>query len=338
MKNNIRQKNSSQTSASVYKKMIRIVSFFIHLLLFAGGIWCIAAVPPVLKLPETLMTIFSIALPVLFAGSFFNRHALILLAAVELTFVWYFVSLTPEKQFTGAKFERVFAVKPAIKYLPDGKFEVINLRNNRYEADYNEKSPDYQDVFVNDIFDPAKVVSIQMAQVYWGGMNYAAHTMFNFKFSDGKNLAVSVEPRTPVGVDRKNFTHLCRQHELLIILSVPEDLFELRSRIRGEDLYLYDMNLSPEETRIVLENIIKKVDSLNKNPEFYDLIRMNCITAIFPAFKAAKTDIHVDLRLLFNGFFDRMLFENDLLKHRDGESFESLKSRSFVKGKSQGKL
>ncbi|MBE6355718.1 MAG: DUF4105 domain-containing protein [Lentisphaerae bacterium] len=322
----------------ILRKIKRIVRFFLHLILFAAGLWCLAAMPPVLKLPELLMSVFSIALTVLFIGSFINRHAFILLAVTELTFLLYFLSLNPQKQFAGVEFERIFAVKPAIKYLENGDFEVINLRNNSYPDNYDEKSADYPDVFVNRSFSPDKVTSMQLAQVYWNGMDYVAHTMLNFKFSDGKELAVSIEPRTPVGVDRKNFTHLCRQHELLIILSVPSDLFDLRTRIRGEDLYLYDLDLSPAECRIILQEIIAKVDKLNREPEFYDLIRANCITAIYPAFKIAKPDLRGDIRVLFNGYFDRMLFENGIIKHHNGESFESLKSRSFVKGKSQGKL
>ena len=331
-------KKSSAPAVLICKKCMRLVRFLGRLLLLITGIWCLAAMPPVLKLPETMRSVFSIALIILFAGSFLNRHALILLIGVELTFLLYFILLTPEIQFDKVKFERVFAVKPSIKYLPDGKFEVINLRNNRYSDDYSEASENYQDVFKNELFDPSAVTSMQLIQVYWGNMDYVAHTMFNFKFADGRQLTVSVEPRTPIGVDRKTFTHLCRQHELLIILSVPEDIITLRSNIRGEDVYLYDFDLPPEKCRIFLEQIIAKVDRLNRNPEFYDLIKANCLTALLPALKTAVPELKEDFRGLFNGYFDRMLFEQGLLKKRDGESFESLKSRSFVKGKSQGKL
>ena len=174
--------------------------------------------------------------------------------------------------------------------------------------------------------------------VYWDNQSLVAHTMLNFKFTDGKNLALSVEPRTPVDSDRKPLTCLNKQQELLIILGTPEDLFDLRIKYRKEDLYLYQTNFTPAECRIILEDIIAKVDRLDKNPEFYDLIRANCITAVYPALQKAAPQLKYELRVLFNGLFDRMLFENKILKHNDKESFESLKSRSLTAGKIQGKL
>lgn len=321
----------------LYKVLMQILRVGIIVLLTLIGIWCFAVMQVAWKLSGTVAVILAISLVVLWLGGFRRNGCLFMLAVFEICFVTWFVTQSAEKHFAGVRFERVFAVKPSINYLPDGKFEVVNLRNNRYPDDYSEKAP-YEDVFINAVFDPAQVVSVQLAQVYWGGMEYVAHTMLNFCFADGRNLSVSVEPGTPEGVDRKNFTHLCKQHELLFILSVPEDVFELRSRIRGENLYVYDLDFTQEECRVLLEKIVGRVADLSKKPEFYDLIRANCITALLPALKAAKGELRCDMRVLFNGFLAQMLFEQGMLKHRMSESFDSLRARSFVKGKSQGEL
>lgn len=312
---------------------------FLYLLLLTGTICFVTAAPVVLKTPAWMNVIFFITAVLLFIGGFRFCHAHWLLGIISGSFFLYFLLLTPQEQFADVKMQRIFAVAPDIEYLENGKFKVINMRVNRYPVDYDENSPDYQDVFRSDaVFDPAEVVAVQFACVYWGDYFYVAHNMLNFNFSDGRSLAVSIEPGTPEKVSRDALSCLCKQQKLLIILSDPQDLFDLRTKIRGEDIYLYELDLTPQESRILLESIVAKVHFLARQPEFYHLTNANCITALWPSLKKARPELQSDWRLYFNGFIDRMLFEQNLLKHRHNESFESLKSRSFVKGKSQGKL
>ena len=329
-------------SGSIARKsgelLCKLSWFICRIAAFTIGIWIVAAMPVVLRLPEYINIIFAAGLAILFlTGSRRRKGGTLILLTVEAAFIIHFAALTPEEQFKDVKFRRVFAVKPAIRYLDKNKFEVINLRKNRYPADYDENAT-YCDIFVNEFFDLTKVESMQFITVYWDGMWYAAHNMLNFKFSDGKELTVSVEPRTPVGVDRKPFTCLCKQQELLFILSDPEDLLDLRNRVRGEDMYIFETSFTPLECRKILSGIISKAGKLHRDPEFYDLIKANCITALLPYFRHARPELQWDVRCLFNGLIDRMLFDQNVLARRPGESFESLKSRSFIKGKSQGKL
>lgn len=320
------------------QKIQKLLFFILSLILLIAGVWMSAAMPVVLKsIPSGVITLFLlIALLLFFAGMWKKRYHLALLI-MEAAFAGYFITLTPQEQFRNVEFQRVFATVPEIKYLDNDRFEVINIRRNRYPDYYDEDAP-YNDIFERDVFDMGKVASVQFAAVHWGGMDLVAHTMLNFKFTDGKELTVSVEPRTPVGVDREAFTCMCKQQQLLFILSDTQDLFELRSRVRGENIYIYETTFTPQEARKLLEYIIARCEKLYREPEFYDLIEDNCITALLPGFKAARPDLQWDARIIFNGFFDRLLWEQGVLKCREDESFESLKSRSFIKGKSQGQL
>ena len=323
--------------AGTVKCLCNILWFILRTAVLLIALWMLAAMPVVLRLPAWAMLIFTLCTLLLLITGFKRKTPVAALMIMEAAFIAYFVTLTPEEQFKNVEFRRVFAVKPEIRYLDDNRFEVINLRQNRYPENYDEDAP-YDDIFVNEIFDLSQVESMQFVSVYWDGMCYAAHNMLNFKFSDGRELTVSVEPRTPLGVDRQPFTCLCKQQELLFILSDPGDLLDLRSRVRGEDMYVFDTNFTPEECRAALSSIIRKVHDLYHRPEFYDLIKANCITALLPALRSARPELQWDARCLLNGFFDRLLFDQNVLCHRPGESFESLKSRSFIQGKSQGKL
>ena len=321
------------------KFLKKFLSAALTAVLLLAGIWMIAALPVVMNLvPRILPVILQWAATVLFIMGFRAKSFHFMLLILEVTFAGYFFTLTPAEQFRGVKFQRIFAVKPQIKYLDDDRFEVINLRKNRYPADYDEFGETYNDRFINETFSFSEVRSMQLAVVYWNNMDLAAHTMLNFLFTDGRELTVSVETRTPIGVDREPFTCLCNQQELLFILSDPGDLFDLRSSIRGEDLYIYDTEFSAAEAQIILRGVIGRAHDLYHTPEFYNLIKSNCITALLPYMKAARQELKWDVRCLLNGRFDRLLYEQGILKCREGESFESLKSRSFIKGKSQGKL
>lgn len=315
------------------KHLLKIADILLLIFLFAAGIWCLAAFPIILKLPVWINILFNIFLCGLLVAGFrwksFHYSAL----TAELSLIIFFISLTPEEQFKDVTFLRQFEIKPSIIFNPDGTFEVINLRKNVYRT-----MDDYDRIFVNETYDPVKVQSMELAIVHWAGWDHIAHAMLNFKFSDGKNLAVSVEPRTPENVDRKGFTCMCKQHETLFILSVPEDLFDLRTHHRGEDLFLYQTTFTADECRRFLDWVIARTDKLSREPEFYHLITDNCITSLVPGFKAARPSLKMDLRIFFSGYFARMLFDQNVLVRRERESFESLRSRSFAKGKSQGKL
>jgi hypothetical protein len=305
----------------------------LHLISGAAAAWMLVTAAIVFNMPTVVVLLFSAAVIALFCGSIIKKNLLIPLLAAEISFAIFFMTLSPQKQFENCIFKKEFAVKPEINFLPDGKFEVINFRQHIY------RSPeDYDEVFLKKTFDPAKIQSVDIAFVYWGYDSFVAHNMLNFKFSDGQELAVSVEPRTPVGVGRDPFSCLCKQQELLFVIGSPDDLFDLRSDFRGEDLYVYQTAFSPEEAAIILDHIIKRTAALQKNPEFYNLITDNCLTAWLPAFQAARPACRYDIRVIFNGLADRMFFDNGILERRNGESFESLKSRSFIKGKSQGRL
>lgn len=312
------------------KKIIRILFLIILLLL---GIWLAASAPIVLELSGFAGHLLTGATVILLIGAFFNKNARYFLAGIELTYLLYFILLTPQQQFKDVEFQRIFETKPGIEFLSGGKFKVLKLRDNIYRT-----QNDFDDNFIEDTYDPEKVEALDMAVVYWDNMMAAAHIMFNFKFSDGKELTVSVEPRTPVNRSRAPFHCLCKQQELLFVLGRPRDLIDLRIHYRGEDLYLYHMDMNPNQIRIFLDYVVKRTEKLSREPEFYHLISDNCITALMPGLQKACPELKTDMRVLFNGEFPRMLYEQKMLRCREGESFDSLRSRSFRKGKSQGKL
>lgn len=250
--------------------------------------------------------------------------------AINAVYLLFFHLLTPEIQFRNAIWQKPWAKKPYITRLDDGKIKIHDLRNFKYRSE-----SDFDSLYVEKIYDPAKIESLDVAVSHWDNLELVSHTMLNFNFSDGQKLTVSVETRLPENVKQTVLAGLCKQQELIIILSTPEDLFDLRSKYRGECLYIYRTTATPLQARDVFEKIIGKVEKIYTEPEFYHVLSTNCTTALLPLFQSTKHKF--DIRLLLNGYVDAMLFEKNLLEKRPGEKFASLKARSLIKGKCSGK-
>ena len=71
---------------------------------------------------------------------------------------------------------------------------------------------------------------------------------------------------------------------------------------------------------------------LNRKPEFYHSVFANCTTGLSGVLNSDPRLKNPDWRAILNGYFEKYLFEQGFLEHRCGESFNSLKARSYVNG------
>ena len=253
---------------------------------------------------------------------------------INLIYLIFFSLLSPEIQFRNTVWQKPWAKKPYITRFDNGKIKIHDMRNFKYRSE-----DDFDALYSDKIFDPDKIESLDIAVSHWDDLELISHTMLNFNFSDGQKLTVSVETRLPENKRQTFLSGLCKQHELIIVLGTPEDLFDLRSRYRGECLFVYRTTVSPQQAKELLGKIIDKVEQLHTRPEFYHVISANCTTALLPLFQSLNQEKNVfDIRFLLNGYVDKMLFEKGLLQKYPGEKFDSLKARSLIKGKCNGEL
>ena len=156
---------------------------------------------------------------------------------------------------------------------------IRNVRNCRYFAndvylvDYYDKS-----------FDLSAVRSVDFIVVPFTGMPALAHTMLSFKIAgaDGKTdyLAVSVETRKERAEEYNPVKGSARQYELIYVLADERDVIQYRTNFSGQDVYLYQTTAPPEAARMLLADVLGRVNQLAKKPEFYDTITNNCTTNI----------------------------------------------------------
>ena len=219
---------------------------------------------------------------------------------------------------------------PSWSRLPEGRIdgnrlELKNIRDFRYRTTY-----DFDVRYVTETYDLDKLVSLDFAVSHWDGLEAISHTMLSFGFSDGRYLAVSAETRLASGAGQGALPGLFKRFGFIYIFAREEDIWSLRTNYRGEDMYLYRLNTTPEKLKIILTDFIERANRLHAQPEFYNTLTHNCTTGLMPPLKKVSPVIHYNPTVLLNGFIDQRAYRKGALLHREGEGFEELKRRSLI--------
>jgi hypothetical protein len=208
---------------------------------------------------------------------------------------------------------------------------IHNIRNCDYrtETDFTVRHYD-------KTFDLSKLKGVDFFLVYWGSPKIA-HTMMSFDFEGQGNVCFSIETRKEKGEDYSTVKGFFRQYELMYVVADERDLVRLRSNYRekgkGEDVYLYRFNVSPEIGRKVFLSYLRKVNQLKERPEWYNALTENCTTSIRQHTMPYNPNARFDWRMIVNGYLDEMLYERKIVD--TSLPFAELKKRSYINPKAQ---
>ncbi len=253
-----------------------------------------------------------------------RRRVWFILGGLELAALVWFVLLTPERQFREMVWQAPWGRMPRVEF-SGSEATVYDVRDFLYRTEQ-----DYDVRYRTFSFDRNRVRTVDLAVSHWDGLEAVAHTMLSFGFDDGRYLAVSMETRLPEGASQGFLPGFFKQYEILMVLATEEDLLKLRTNFRGEELYLYRTNATPEQARQLLDLTLTGADRLYREPAYYNSITQNCTTSLAPLLRVINPTFEGDIRLLLNGHSDELLYELGYLKHREGEDFASLKARSRI--------
>lgn len=174
----------------------------------------------------------------------------------------------------------------------------------------------------------SQITGIDMGVNYWGSP-WMAHPIVSFQFADAPPICVSIETRKKKGQSYSAIGGLYRQYSLVYTVAEESDVIRLRTNIRkGEDVYLYRLNISPEHARERFLEYLVSINRLHEKPRWYNAITTNCTTAIRQQHNAKKR-MPFDWRILLNGKGDEMLYERDYIL-KGGLDFAELKRRSLI--------
>jgi len=211
------------------------------------------------------------------------------------------------------------------------KVTIHNIRN----CDYRTET-DFTCHYYDKTFDLSKLKGVDFYLVYWGSPSIA-HTMMSFDFEGQGNVCFSIETRKQKGQEYSTVKGFFRQYEIIYVVADERDLVRLRTNYRekgkGEDVYLYRVNASPETARKVFLSYLKKVNHLKEQPEWYNALTENCTTSIRQHTMPYNPKARLDWRLIVNGYIDEMLYERGTID--TSLPFAELKKRSYINPRAQ---
>lgn len=233
--------------------------------------------------------------------------------------------------FIPPSFDRVWSTSVAV--MPDAtidgnKIEVHNIRDFKYRSEN-----DYDIEYYDRTFDLQELESVDLILSYWDGNRDIAHMMVSFGFSNGDWLTISIETRTEEGEGYSTISGLFKQFELIYIAADERDIVQLRTNHRGEDVYIYPCNYTPEQRRTLFMSLVRRIDEMAVTPEWYNVLEDNCTTAWIGIVDGmGGIPVVFDIRLLLNGWLDEMAYERGRLvgDESQGLPYEEMRAKHAV--------
>ncbi|KRW58557.1 Lnb N-terminal periplasmic domain-containing protein [Pseudomonas sp. TTU2014-080ASC] len=180
--------------------------------------------------------------------------------------------------------------------IEDNQLFLDNVRNFNWRSD-----EDYDVRWESRRYDLDKLKSIDLFTSYWG-MPAIAHVLVSFGFEDGQQLLFSVEIRKEKNEKYSEIGGFFKEFELSIVATDERDAVRVRTNVRGEDVYLYRLNMPPEAIRELLVQYVEQANELVEQPRFYNTVTANCTTIVYHMLQNIVDGLKFDHRLLLTGY------------------------------------
>ena len=174
------------------------------------------------------------------------------------------------------------------------------MRNFKYRSE-----SDYEQRWETRSSDLDRIRAVDLFLSFWGP-THIAHTIVSWKFDDGQPLAISIETRKEKGESYSALRGFFHQYELYYAVADERDLIGLRTNYRGEQVFLYRMQL-PRRRRALLVDYLDEINRLADHPRWSKALTQNCTTTIREHALQAGAEGRLDWRLLANGHVDQLL-------------------------------
>lgn len=221
--------------------------------------------------------------------------------------------------------------RPDLAVLPFAKVEkdrisLYNIRDCQYRTE-----DDYDLKHFDRTFSLADLQTVDFVVVPFKDAPMLAHTMLSFGLRDGEQIVVSVEARLEKNERYTPMAGALKQYELMYVFGTERDLIRLRTDVRGVEVFLYRAKATSEEVQALFLDIIKRSNTLAKNPEFYDTLTNNCTTNLVMHVNNLRPGtIPADLRILFPGYSDELIGQLGLLEVDNESTAAAMRTRAAV--------
>jgi hypothetical protein len=115
-------------------------------------------------------------------------------------------------------------------------------------------------------------------------------------------IAFSIETRKEAHEGFSSIARFFKQYELAIVAADERDVVRLRSNIRGEDVRIYRLGMTPNNARLLLHEYLEGANELARTPRFYNTLTSNCTTLVFNMMRIIHPGLPLDMRVIFAGY------------------------------------
>jgi hypothetical protein len=192
----------------------------------------------------------------------------------------------------------------------DNQVTVHNIRNCLYRT-----VDDYTVRLYTKTFDLRKLTSIDFIVVPFDDDPAIAHVMLSFGFEDKDFLVSSVEIRKRAGQTYSVVNGFFNQYTLMYVLADERDVLWKSTIGYRQEAYLYRTRATPKQAQEMFVDVMRRVNKLVREPEFYNTITNNCTTNVRNHVNhLLPNDMPYDYRVLLPGYSDELAYDLGLLQ------------------------
>ena len=196
------------------------------------------------------------------------------------------------------------------------------VRDFRWRSD-----DDYDARWETRRYDLDHLASADAMLSYWGS-RAIAHAMISFGFDDGRHVVFSVEIRRKRGEEYSPIGGFFKQFETILVAADERDIIRVRTNVRGEDDYLYPLQMDQATMRGLFLSYVKAANRLADQPAFYNTVTSNCTTLVYRMARHLDPDLPWDVRLLLTGYLPEYLQKIGALDPR--QPIDELRRRARI--------
>jgi hypothetical protein len=181
----------------------------------------------------------------------------------------------------------------------------VTLRNVR-NFDWHTRT-DYTQRWETRTYELDRIRSVDVVMSYWT-IAAIAHMLISFGFDDGSHVVFSVEIRRQKTQAFSEIGGFFKEFELTIIAADERDVIRLRTNIRGEEAYMFRLQLPVAAIRLLFLRYVDEANGLAGMPRFYNTITVNCTTLAYHMMKQIIGHLPWDYRLLLSGYLPEYIY------------------------------
>ena len=252
-----------------------------------------------------------------------QRRMSALFIVLFLGVVAWWISISPSHD---REWRPEVAVMPRA-FIDGDRVRITGVRN----FDYRSRD-DFDVHYEERIVQLSHLTGLDFFVSYWSE-GFVAHTFVSFIFDNAPPLSISIETRPEVGEGFDPVASLFKQFELIYVVGDERDLVRVRTNYRGESVYLYRLNSSPDNVRRLLMIYLARINELADKPEWYHLLTNSCTINIVRYANAAGRAGRFNIRHLLNGLIDSYLYHSGRVDTT--LPFDELRRRSLINAAAQ---